>query len=232
MTQVSVYYLLIFKMNERNRFEVESPTRYGLKQISIATALTLMPSLIAGFLLGAGSAGLLVAIILAVCFGTPYWLILIPVGCLILNLTMFYFAPSLFFANYYIKWLVSKLRPADSETGYICQLATLPRSCTGIRAFLDDADDVGILQVRDDRVEFKGHQTSLTVIHSSAISVELLNIGWRGFWFAGRRIRILLHGHEELQAIEIVERQTRTVTEARELALRLFQAIEETMKAT
>lgn len=219
-------------MNGQHRFEVRAPSKFGIREVFLINLLGLVPSLIAGVLLGVGGVGFPGGIILAVFCDTSYWIVFISLCCLVLGLTMFFFMPAIMFANYYIKALVSHLRPIDGETSYICQVSTLPRSCTGIRAFLEDADDVGFLSIHAGSIEFRGDHSDLTIALSNNVVVELHNVGWRGFWCAGRRVRILLLEHEEIQEIDIAERQSWTIIQSRRLALQIFEAIKSNIRKT
>lgn len=220
------------RTNNPMQVEVRPPRAFGLKEVVIVNALSAVPSLACGLLFGAGVTGLVGAAWLALFCRTPLWWMLIPLVSLALCSCLLYFAPFLFFANYYIRSIAAKLDHATSESDCVCQIATYPRSCRGIGAFLEDADDIGVLWVGDDGIDFKGDHLYLTVPHSSVASVHLSNVGWRGLWFIGQRIRLELYESEEFHALELCERQSSTVAEARSVSLRLFKAIGSSMKRT
>ena len=96
----------------------------------------------------------------------------------------------------------------------------------GFRAFLEDADDVGILSIQTDTLVFRGDHSDFTIILSNNIDVKLCNIGWRGLWIAGHKIRITFPGHDEIKEVEIGERKSWTIGQSRRLAREIFEAIE------
>jgi len=212
--------------------QTRPPLGFGLEEVVIANVLGLLPALALGPLLGLGLVGVGAAIVYSVRFGTMSWWMLIALSSLVVGVTLFNFTPYLGFANYYIKWLVSSQQRAETGSGHICQLTTVPRLNTGFRGFLEDADDIGVLQVQDGVITFTGDHIDVAITGSSGISVSLRNIGARGFWFIGRRVRIELHNHPAFQAINIVERQSRTIRESRALGLRIFEAIDEALRSS
>ncbi len=190
--------------------------------------LSFLPSLVAGGLFGGGAVGIPLTAILAFSTGAPFWIIVIPLSCLALSTFMFLFLPGLMFANYYVTQRVSHLRSGCGADGTVCQLTARPRGCRGARAFFEDADDLGILSIEDGVLKFCGDHSDLKVDLSSIVRIELCNIGWRGLWFASRRIRLHLLGKQEIEAIEIAERQCWTVTDSRRLMLHIFESIRHT----
>lgn len=209
-------------MNGLNKFEIGTPVGFGLDQIILLNLLTFVPAIMAAGLLNAGGIGILLVVLLDV----PHWIMFIPLSCLFLCLTIFYFCPFLIYGNYYIRAIASHHLPVDCEINYICQMATHPRTYVGLRGFFEDADDVGILCIHPDRIEFRGDHINFTILPHSIMSVKLRNIGGRGLWFAGRRVRIMLDDHKEIREIDVVERQSYTVIQARKTALKIFKAIE------
>jgi hypothetical protein len=160
-------------MNTQNILDIRTPHRFGMREVVIINLLSLVAQAIAGVFLGVGCFGILVTSLSVV----NSWIVLLALFFLALSFIMFLFTPGIMFANYYVNHLVSHLRSNEGGPEYTCQIATLPRSCKGVRAFLEDADDIGILSAQSEILRFRGDHSDLTIDMSQKISVELRNIG-------------------------------------------------------
>ena len=196
-----------------------------MKAIIILNLLPAVPGLIAG----GGLGGIPVVLIQIIYYDSPLWLLLILPCLLFISLIVFWFWPGLFHSNYYICSLVSHLRANDGRTEYVCQIATQPRTCKGIQAFLEDADDVGIARIEDGVFKFHGDHSEISV-NLYNVSAELHNIGYRGVWYAGRRIKIVLPPQDKFKSIEILERQCWSAMQSRKLMLQIFEKIKANMQ--
>ena len=202
-----------------------TPHRFGMREVVIMNLLPLVPAFIGGGLLGIGCAGIPLAATLVVDYGFPYWIMVVPLCCLALVLAISLFVPGLMCANYYVRHLVSHLRSDHKGMSCICQMTTQPRICRGARAFLEDADDVGVLSIQPGVLTFRGDHSDLVVDLSNSVAVELHNIGWRGLWYASRRVRLILPEQERIHAVDIVERQCWSVFQSRRLMLEIVESI-------
>ena len=93
--------------------------------------------------------------------------------------------------NAHITRLVRSLNPAagKSEDGFIVQLTLSPRLRSGLRALLEDADDIGYLTFSGNELRFQGDSVKLSVPWEAIQLVRPRNIGWRGLFVYGRRIK-------------------------------------------
>ena len=98
--------------------------------------------------------------------------------------------------NAHVTRLVQSLNPAagKSEDGFIVQLTLSPRIRSGLRAILDDADDIGYLSFTGTELLFQGDSVKLSVPFNYIEQVQPQNIGLRGLFVYGRRIRVRVSG--------------------------------------
>lgn len=129
--------------------------------------------------------------------------VLIP--CLVVAVTVI-FLP-LGFGNPYVARLVRSLQPA-SEDGkdFIVQLTLSPRIRAGLRAIMEDADDVGYLSATEDAIRFAGDSVRLCVPRSSIEEVRIQNIGLRGLYVYGGRVAVRVRGLPGVEVLEFTER--------------------------
>jgi len=166
-----------------------------------------------------------------VSFGTLAILDGFPIaGCIylaIIFITLFFF-PILAGGNPYIVHLVRKIpqQPPWNEKSFVVQMALSPRLHTGIRGFLEDADDIGFLTFTTDTIIFYGDQTTLRLPKDSLTEVSTRNVGWRGLWICGYYTRLrsnLLSDHE---FVEFADRSTWTVISAFRRSEELFKELQ------
>jgi len=112
--------------------------------------------------------------------------------------------------NSYIVRLVRPLKPAtasDAKT-FIVQLTLSPRIRSGLRALLEDADDVGYLSVSESELVFQGDSVKLSVPKDCIEAVRPRNIGMRGLFVYGRRIEVVISGLPNVASIQFAERSS------------------------
>ena len=211
-------------MDNGNVYEIKQPHKFNMRTVFVLSILPAVPGLIAGGGLGGAVFGIPVVLIQIIYYDSPVWLLLILPCLLFISLIVFWFYPGLSQANYYICSLVSHFRSNDGRTEYVCQIATQPRTYKGIRGFLEDADDVGIVYIEDGVFKFHGDCYGIS-INLSNVNVELNNIGYRSLWYAGRRIKIILQPQDKFESIDIVERQCWSAMQSRKLMLQIFEEI-------
>ena len=154
-----------------------------MKQVLVVNFLGGIAGFLCGVCIALASIDLLCAPVLALVYGyplSPTPLLFIPVIALILSLAAIWLAPSIFHVNYYIRSLVLRTQPSPPGDGYVCQISTAPRQYTGLRGFLEDADDVGWLTVTEDGLRFNGDHTEAQLSWRETTSLQLSGIGWRG----------------------------------------------------
>jgi hypothetical protein len=112
--------------------------------------------------------------------------------------------------NPYVSRLVRSLSPAAGETGanFVVQLSLSPRIRSGLCAVLDDADDIGYLIFDASGFRFQGDSVKLLVPYNCIKEVRPHNIGMRGLFVYGRRIRVLVTGLPNVSSLEFAERSS------------------------
>ncbi len=131
------------------------------------------------------------------------------------------------FGNPHIGKLVRSVEPAarTSEAGFVVQLSTIPRTRSGLRALLEDADDIGWLSLTDTELTFRGDSIKLTLPFEQIREVKPQSIGWRGFFLYSPRLALMISGIPNLEALEFTERSSWTLPGSRKIAQQLFQRI-------
>ena len=107
--------------------------------------------------------------------------------------------------NAHVTRLVQSLHPAagKTENGFIVQLTLSPRIRSGLRAILDDADDIGYLSFTESGLLFQGDSVNLSVPFDHIEQVRPQNIGLRGLFVYGRRIKVVVSGLPQVSIIRI-----------------------------
>jgi hypothetical protein len=196
---------------EKASIEISQPRRFGLGAILGIYAfgfLLIIPILIAVLIVSLMRLGLFtLAIPLLVTMGTIY---IIP-----------------FVGNAYISRVVRghALPPAQDGSRFIVQITFSPRICAGLRALLEDADDVGHLTITQTEIIFRGDSVNLTIPFSQIRNIQAENVGLRGLYIAAGRIRLEVGGMDEFQTVEIAERSSRVLPTSRRISRELLEAI-------
>ena len=92
-----------------------------------------------------------------------------------------YFSP-LIQSNYFIQEHFK-----SQAQGYVCQINFEPSRFKAIEALLEDANDLGVVQIKDDAVIFKGDSTDMVMNIGSIESIDFFNIGPRVLWAWGNQ---------------------------------------------
>ena len=129
--------------------------------------------------------------------------------------------------NAHVTRLVQSLNPAagKSEDGFIVQLTLSPRIRSGLRAILDDADDIGYLSFTGTELLFQGDSVKLSVPFNYIEQVQPQNIGLRGLFVYGRRIRVRVSGLPQIEALEFAERASRVLPTSRAITRKLCERL-------
>ncbi len=131
------------------------------------------------------------------------------------------------FGNTHVTRLVRSLNPAASQRGegFIVQLALTPRIRSGLRAVLEDADDIGYLRITDEGLVFEGDSVRLSVPFDCIEQVRLCNIGLRGLYICGQRVKAAVSGVPGVESIEFAERSSCLVPTSRTITAQLYQRL-------
>ena len=136
---------------------------------------------------------------------------------------VFYFQ-SIWMGNPHVRRLVHCLSLSDHD-GYIIQLAKIPRLKSGFWAFTEDADDIGLLSLTDDRLVFKGDSIEFSFPYTHIKNICKKNVGWRGAWTSGNRIRIDISDPSGEKSFEFLERSSLTNPASRKITRELFNSL-------
>jgi len=129
--------------------------------------------------------------------------------------------------NTHVTRLVRSLNPGAGQKGdgFIVQLTVSPRLRSGLRALLEDADDIGYLTFSGKGLSFQGDSVQLSVPWENIQLVRSLNIGWRGLFVYGRRIKLVVSGWPEVESFEIAERSSWLLPASRAITRRLYERL-------
>lgn len=148
---------------------------------------------------------------------------------LLLGVSMGAFLLPLGFGNPYLVHLVRSFQPAGQERdGFIVQLRMSPRLRTGLRALVEDADDIGCLSFQGSVLVYQGDSVKLSIPFDQIKQVEARNIGLRGLYVYGRRIALSVSGLPNVDWLEFTERSSLLLPGSRKTA----QALYERLRAT
>jgi hypothetical protein len=129
--------------------------------------------------------------------------------------------------NTYVTRLVQSLHPAASKggDGFIVQLTLSPRLRSGLRAILEDADDIGYLSFSETELLFQGDSVKLSVPFDRIAQVCPENIGLRGLFVYGRRIKVVVSGLPEVESFEFAERSSWVLPTSRATTRKLYERL-------
>jgi len=186
---------------------IGEPRWFRLREVLIITA----GAQVFGSLVG-GATGAGMALVVWSCASVDLSLARAGTGALILSLVVGYFLP-LGCGSLYIVRLVRRHIPRRDEQGavFIVQLTLRPRLYRGVRGWLEDADDVGVLNLTDNAAIFTGDHVALSLPYRSITRISDHNVGKRGLWVCGRRIRVSSPQLPQYEYIEFMERAAMTI---------------------
>jgi hypothetical protein len=126
--------------------------------------------------------------------------------------------------NSHINRLVRPLIPAATEDGegFIVQLTLSPRIRSGLRAILEDADDIGYLSFTRTELLFQGDSVKLSIPLDCIAQVHPENVGLRGTFVYGRRIKVVVSGSPNIDSFEVAERSSLLLPNSRAMTKKLF----------
>jgi hypothetical protein len=129
--------------------------------------------------------------------------------------------------NTHIARLVRKINPNSSMSneGFIVQLTLSPRLSSGLRAILEDADDIGYLTFTGTGLVYQGDSVSLSIPFNQVADVRHHNVGVRGRFVYGRRIKVAVLGLPNIESIEFAERSSWLLPNSRAITRRLFERL-------
>jgi len=145
----------------------------------------------------------LLAMLIVSSFQFGIWTILVPLAAIGLATLLLPFG----FGNTYVARMVRTLRPADwpEADSFIVQITLAPRICSGFRAVVEDADDVGWLNLGASGLGFVGDSVRFSIPYSSIRDLSSRTIGLRGL-FVYPCLTLSVSGLSGVQELRIAER--------------------------
>jgi len=196
---------------ERARIEISRPGRFGLTGVLAAHVMS--------FLL---AVPLLIALVLVSAKDLGIFNLLIPIMALLAVICVLPF-----FGNACISLIVRNLRPTNSreDRTWVVQITLCPRIRKGLRAALEDADDVGYLVLEESALIFTGDSVQLTIPFERIRGVQGENVGLRGAYIASGRIALETADLNGFEGLEIAERSSRVIFSSRRITREIFARI-------
>jgi hypothetical protein len=156
----------------------------------------------------------------------------IKLGTLTVLIPLLALAATAFFlpfglGNTHVARLVRSQNPGAGQDGdgFIVQLTVSPRLRSGLRALLEDADDIGYLTFGGNELCYQGDSVKLSVPWEDIQLVRPRNIGWRGLFVYGRRIKLVVSGWPEVESFEIAERSSWLLPASRTITRKLYERL-------
>jgi hypothetical protein len=121
--------------------------------------------------------------------------------------------------------LVRALKLDEGEDRFIVQLTLAPRIRYGLRALIEDADDLGCLSFTASDLLFQGDSVRLRIPWKQITEVRPQNIGWRGRYLYGSRIKITVAGVSNIEAVTFSERSSLLLPTSKRVTRKLHERI-------
>jgi hypothetical protein len=129
--------------------------------------------------------------------------------------------------NGYIRRIGRKIDPQAvlGPDSFLVQVTFRPRLATGIRAMLEDADDVGWLHVEPEKISFQGDSVRFQISTASIQRIQPQNIGLKGLWVYGRQIEIVATDLPNVKSIEVAERGSLLLPSSKRISAQLCEKL-------
>ncbi len=126
--------------------------------------------------------------------------------------------------NPHVCRLVRSFCPAAAKgDGFIVQFMCQPRLRTGLRAIIEDADDIGWLSFTERAVVFEGDSTRFSIPYENIIQVRPKNVGLRGLYVYGRRLELPVRGIPNVDSLLFAERSSWILPGSRRITRALWE---------
>jgi len=131
-----------------------------------------------------------------------------------------------------VKKLARSIQPAasSSQGSFLVQVTFHPRLHSGLRARVEDADDIGWLRFTDNALVFQGDAVNLTVPFERIQNVKAHTIGLRGVYLYPC-VTMAVAGLTGVNTLTFAERSAWIITTARLLSRRLFRELSDKLAA-
>lgn len=160
------------------------------------------------------------------------WMLYLILWPVVMLLFVFY-APWFLLADFWVSWLVARFHSEPlKQNEYICQFTTNPRRYHGSkehrqRAKLEDADDLGILSLEEDRMVFQGDHTFFSLSYREIQFVNRTRRFGNSLGLGGYYIRVYSERLNEngYQYVQFADRRSKTVPAAYRLSRKIYEEI-------
>lgn len=123
-------------------------------------------------------------------------------------------------------------RGARRPDVFLVQLTREPRHRSDFLAILEDADDIGFLNLADTALVFEGDSLRLIVPYDQIKELALRNSGWRALFAYGPRTVFSVRGLPGAGHFEFAERSSWHLPGSRSNARRIYQRLEERVSSS
>jgi hypothetical protein len=210
---------------------IREPKRFRLLQVIVGSLIAAIPSMVS-FAVTVLGLGLLVIMGRHPAIGL-FILALLWVWALLSVGILVYLAPFVASGAPMVRWFPRDLGARDRENAQrIWELSLRPRIRKGLRAGLDDADDIGFLRLDENALRFDGDSVNLVIPYLEIETVRLRNCGWRGLWVCGGTVVVTVRDGEKERTFVFRERSALTVPRSRQITENVFHALRYTIGAT
>jgi hypothetical protein len=127
--------------------------------------------------------------------------------------------------NPVVRNLVRSQKLDAGDDGFIVQMTLSPRIRSGLRAVIEDADDLGYLSFTPSELLFQGDSVRLRIPWTRISEVRPQNIGWRGRYLYGSRIIITVAGIPNVEAVTFSERSSLLLPTSKRITRKLRERI-------
>jgi hypothetical protein len=147
-------------------------------------------------------------------------------GILLATAAASYFLP-FGFGNPYVTRLVRALPYAGGPAAprFVVQLTLCPRLRSGVRALLEDADDIGWLSLSDTHLVFQGDSVRLSLPFEQIRRLEQPRHGWRRFFLCDPRLELSVSGLAQVEGLQLAERSSWVLPSSRRTTRALRQLV-------
>jgi hypothetical protein len=111
------------------------------------------------------------------------------------------------------------------QESFIVQLTFSPRVRSGLRAALDDADDIGSLRIEPRRLVYLGDSIELELPFTHVRQAKLENIGWRGLFLYRAPVMLVVEGLPGVKEIRFVDRSALVLPGSGGICRRLLEQV-------
>jgi hypothetical protein len=115
----------------------------------------------------------------------------------------------------------------SDPASFITQVTVTPRLRTGLRAVVEDADDVGWLTISDAGLTFQGDSIRLFLPWANIRKVRPHDLGLRGIFVHARSIAVVVSGLSKVESLQFGERSALALPASRRIIKEMYRRLKE-----